>query len=362
MSDKEWLDQPAPVRAGEVLDTGRLARYLRERIPGLAGKLMVEQFPQGYSNLTYLLQFENRQLVLRRPPFGAKIKTAHDMGREYHILSHLVDVYPKVPRPLVYCDDETIVGAPFYVMTRLKGVILRPQMPAGMVPAAQLMAEIAGGFIDNLVDLHAVDHQAAGLDDLGQPAGYVGRQIGGWCKRYQNARSDDIQEMEEVAEWLADNMPVDSGVALIHNDYKYDNLVLDPADWSRIIGVLDWEMATIGDPLMDLGSALGYWVEAGDPAEIRALRLSPTDLPGNPSRQQLVDRYARQSGRDVDDIVFYYVYGLFKLATIVQQIYSRFLQGHTDDPRFAGLIKAVRACSQMAVAAIEKQRIDALIE
>jgi aminoglycoside phosphotransferase (APT) family kinase protein len=190
----------------------------------------------------------------------------------------------------------------------------------------------------------------------------VGRQIGGWSKRYQNARSDDIQEVEEVMTWLAANQPLESGAALIHNDYKYDNLVLDPADWSRIVGVLDWEMATIGDPLMDLGSSLGYWVEAGDPAEIRALRLSPTDLPGNPSRSELVERYARQSGRDVDDIVFYYIYGLFKLAVIVQQIFSRFLQGHSQDPRFAGLNHAVRACGRMAVAAIEKGRIDQLLD
>ena len=362
MSDNKWRDRPAPVRPGEELDSERLAGYLRETIPELEGELVIEQVPQGYSNLTYLLRFENRQLVLRRPPFGVRIKSAHDMGREFKILSQLTAVYPKIPQPLLYNDDESLLGAPFYVMTRLDGVILRAQMPEEMTPDPALMEQISAAFVDNLVDLHAVDYLKARLGDLGRPEGYVGRQINGWSKRYQNARSDDIREMEEVMAWLANNKPPESGAALIHNDYKYDNLVLDPADWSRIVGVLDWEMATIGDPLMDLGSSLGYWVEAGDPAEIRALRLSPTDLPGNPSRSELVERYARQSGRDVDNIVFYYVYGLFKLAVIVQQIYSRFLQGHTTDPRFAGLIYAVRACGRMAVAAIEKGRIDRLLE
>ena len=362
MNYTKWRDRAAAVRPGEEVDSERLAGYLREQIAGLEGDLVIEQFPNGYSNLTYLLRFENRQLVLRRPPFGARIKSAHDMGREFKILSQLSEVYPKIPLPLLYNDDESLLGAPFYVMTRLDGVILRAEMPEEMTPDSALMAEIAATFVDNLVDLHAVEYQTTGLSDLGRPEGYVGRQIGGWSKRYQNARSDDIQEMEEVMAWLAANQPLESGAALIHNDYKYDNLVLDPADWSRILGVLDWEMATIGDPLMDLGSSLGYWVEAGDPAEIRALRLSPTDLPGNPSRSELVHRYARESGRDVDDIVFYYVYGLFKLAVIVQQIYSRFLQGYSKDPRFAGLIYAVRACGRMAVAAIEKGRIDRLLD
>jgi len=362
VAENKWRDRTAAVRSGEEVDSVRLAGYLRQMFPELEGDLVIEQFPQGYSNLTYLLRFENRQLVLRRPPFGSRIKSAHDMGREFKILSQLRGVYSKIPLPLLYNDDESLLGAPFYIMTRLDGVILRAEMPEEMIPDPALMAQIAATFVDNLVDLHAIDYQKAGLGDVGRPEGYVGRQISGWSKRYQNARSDNIQEMEEVMAWLAANQPLESGAALIHNDYKYDNLVLDPADWSRIVGVLDWEMATIGDPLMDLGSSLGYWVEAGDPAEIRALRLSPTDLPGNPSRSELVERYARQSGRDVDDIVFYYVYGLFKLAVIVQQIYSRFLQGHSQDPRFAGLNHAVRACGRMAVAAIEKGRIDQLLD
>ncbi len=356
----DWRDRPAAVRPGEELDAGRLESYLKAHITGLTGDLVIKQFPRGFSNLTYLLAFGEQELVLRRPPFGTKIKTAHDMGREYTILSHLIQVYSKVPRPLLFCEDESVIGAPFYVMTRLQGIILRPQMPPEMIPSRETMHGIAGAFVDNLVELHAIDPLEVGLGGLGRPEGYIWRQIDGWAKRYQKARTDDIPAMAAVADWLYSNIPSETGATLIHNDYKYDNLVLDPDDWTSIIGVLDWEMATIGDPLMDLGTSLGYWVEAGDPEAVRALRLSPTDLPGNPSREQLVERYARRSGRDVPNIVFYYVYGLFKLAVIVQQIYARYKGGYTQDPRFAGLIHAVRACGRMAMQAIEKGHIGQL--
>lgn len=354
----DWVDRAAPVRKGEVLDVEQLERYLRTTIDGLSGRLAVEQFPKGYSNLTYLIRIGERELVLRRPPFGARIKSAHDMGREYKILSHLHPVYPKTPEALIYCDDESVLGAPFYVMSRLTGVILRPQMPDEMAPDADLMRRIAESFVDNLVALHAVDYQAADLGGIGRPQGYVRRQVEGWIGRYHKARTDDIGEMDQVALWLSEKMPPDSGATLIHNDYKYDNIVLDPSDWSNIVGVLDWEMATVGDPLMDVGTSLGYWVEVGDPAEIQALRLSPTNLPGNPSRVELVERYIRKSGREMPDVVFYFVYGLYKLAVIVQQIYTRYKKGYTQDPRFAGLISAVQACGRTAVQAIEKGRID----
>lgn len=358
---RQWLDQSKPVRPGEELDLARLEAYLQAERPELdSDNLTVEQFPSGFSNLTYLLRLDDRDLVLRRPPFGANIKGGHDMLREYTILSNLISVYPYVPRPLLYCDDESILGAPFYIMERLTGVILRPQMPPAMIPEPPLMSRIANAFAENFAALHAVDIEQAGLAGLGRPQGYIERQINGWTRRYHKARTDDIPEMDRVAAWLAEKIPAESGVALIHNDYKYDNIVLDPADWSRIIGVLDWEMATIGDPLMDLGSSLGYWVEAGDPPAILALQFSPTTLPGNPTRVELVEQYARQSGRDVSNVLFYYVYGLFKLAVIVQQIYYRFKMGYTQDPRFAGLIHAVRACGQVAVRAISKGRIDGL--
>jgi aminoglycoside phosphotransferase (APT) family kinase protein len=274
------------------------------------------------------------------------------MSREFRILSHLIDIYFKIPEPILYCEDEAILGAPFYLMQRLSGVILRPHMPPEMIPAPTLMGQIANALIDNLADLHALDYKTAGLGDFGKPEGYVQRQVTGWSKRYLRSKTDEIADMEKTAVWLAENLPPESGATLIHNDYKYDNLVLDTADWSHIIGVLDWEMATIGDPLMDLGTSLGYWVQPNDPPVILAMQFSPTTLPGNPTRDELIERYAQKSGRDVSNLTFYYVYGLFKLAVIVQQIYYRYKKGYTQDPRFANLIEAVKACGAMAARSI----------
>ncbi|MCO5199009.1 MAG: phosphotransferase family protein [Anaerolineae bacterium] len=356
----EWEDRPKSVRSGEELDGDRLAAYLQTELPDLSGSLEIEQFPSGFSNLTYMVRLGETELVLRRPPFGANIKSAHDMGREYTILSHLHPVFGRVPRPLLYCTDETVIGAPFYVMERVRGVILRAKAKPDMQPTPLLMAQIADSLAQTLVDLHYVDMDAVGLTGFGKPDGYVQRQIEGWARRYLRAKTDNVPSIERAARWLHDNMPSEQGAALIHNDFKYDNVVLDSAEWQHIIAVLDWEMATIGDPMMDLGTSLGYWVEADDPPVMKMLALSPTTLPGNPTRAEFVDMYARKSGRAVPNIVFYYVYGLFKVAVIVQQIYKRYVQGHTQDPRFAGLLHAVQACGQMAELAIDKRRIDRL--
>lgn len=353
----EFIDRPKEVRQGEGLEVDKLDEYLREHLPGLEGEISIQQFPAGHSNLTYSLKIGSRELVLRRPPFGAKIKTAHDMGREYRILSHLVEVYPHVPRPLLYCEDENVLGAPFYVMERLRGVVLRATQPEGLDLSPELMRNLSENFVDNLVEIHAVDYEAIGLGDFGRPAGYVQRQIEGWTKRYQNARTDDVPDVERVAGWLTDNMPVEVGAALIHNDYKYDNLVLDPNDLANIIGVLDWEMATVGDPLMDLGSTLGYWVDPDDMPEMKTISFGLTTLPGNLTRGEIVERYAQRSGYDITNILFYYVYGLFKLIVIVQQIYARYAAGLTKDERFAMFIHVVRLLGAAAMLAIKKGRI-----
>lgn len=351
------IDRPRAVRSGEELDVESLAAYLEAELGPADGSLVVEQFPSGFSNLTYLLRYGDRQLVLRRPPFGAAVKSGHDMGREHRILSALAGAYPKAPKPLAYCEDESVLGAPFYVMERVQGVILRARMAEEAIPSPECMKAVAGELVTTLAELHAVDYEAVGLGELGRPEGYVGRQIEGWTKRYAKARTDEIPAMESVARWLADSLPAEKGAALIHNDFKYDNLVLDPEEGRRVIAVLDWEMATLGDPLMDLGTTLGYWVEADDPPELLGLRLSPTDLPGNPTRAQVVELYSRASGRPVDDVLFYYVYGAFKIAVIIQQIYARYKAGHTQDPRFAPLIHGVRGLSQVAWQAAQKGRV-----
>jgi len=350
-----------PVRQGEELPNERLMAYLSEHLTGLDGPLIVEQFPAGFSNLTYLLRIGDRELVLRRPPIGAKIKTAHDMSREYRILSHLHPVYKKVPRPLLFCDDDAIVGAPFYVMERVNGVILRAQPPRGIDLNPGLMRGLSQTFIENLVEIHEVDYEAAGLGELGSPQGYVQRQVEGWTKRYFNARTDDVPAIERLAEWLVERLPADSSRgALIHNDYKYDNIVLAPEDLTRVVAVLDWEMATIGDPLMDFGTSLGYWVEKSDPEEWQRYGFGLTSLSGSFTRAELLEQYVQLSGRRIDDPVFYFAYGLLKIAVIVQQIYFRYQKGHTRDPRFATLGELVKACGNLAQRAIELKRIDEL--
>lgn len=355
-----WTDESSGIRKGEEIDVSSLEKYLKKQLPKTEGALIIEQFPKGFSNLTYLLKLGDRQLVLRRPPFGANIKSAHDMGREYKILKALSKTYAKAPLPYFYTEDEAVIGAPFYVMERVQGVILRPKMPKEMHPAADTMHEVANGLIDTFVELHEVDYQAVGLGDLGRPEGYVERQIQGWTKRYFKSKTDEIPALEKAAEWLNDHIPQESDAALIHNDFKYDNIVLKADDWTKVLAVLDWEMSTLGDPLMDLGTSIGYWVNQNDPEWLQKLALSPTTLPGNPSRGEVVERYAQKSGRDVGNIVFYYVYGLFKIAVIVQQIYYRYKKGYTQDQRFANLIDAVRGLGATAMQAIGKKRIDDL--
>jgi aminoglycoside phosphotransferase (APT) family kinase protein len=362
------IDSPGAVRPGEEIDAAALAAWLKGRLPGVEGPIAVEQFPGGHSNLTYLLRFGDRELVLRRPPVGSKVKTAHDMGREHRVLSRLHAAYPRAPRALLHCDDPAVIGAPFYLMERVRGVILRRQTaPEGIDLGPERMRAISEAAIDGLADLHAVDYRAAGLEDLGHPEGYAARQVEGWTERWRKSRTDDVPDLDRAAAWLAANLPPatpESGAALIHalihNDYKYDNLVLHSGDLTRVVAVLDWEMATVGDPLMDLGTSLGYWMNPDDIPELRLLPAGPTTLPGNLSRGEVVERYAARSGRDVSRILFYYVYGLFKIAIIAQQIYYRYQQGLTRDERFAAMIGAVRVLGLTASQAIARDRIDHL--
>jgi aminoglycoside phosphotransferase (APT) family kinase protein len=352
------VDSARPVRQGEELDVGRLGAHLRQHVPELSDvdEFTVQQFPGGHSNLTYLLIAGGREYVLRRPPFGSKVKSAHDMGREYRILSRLHAVYPKAPEPLVFCEDPDVMGADFYVMRRLRGIILRKEVPPDVGLGESDLRKVQENLVDALVELHGLDYEAAGLGDLGKPKGYVERQVTGWTKRYHGSQTDEIPAMNQVASWLAENMPGEAAASLIHNDFKLDNVVLDPVEPTKIIGVLDWEMSTIGDPLMDLGTTLAYWVEPGDGA-LESLRWGPTTLPGSLTRQEVLDRYAQKSGRRVDDGVFYYAFGLFKTAVIIQQIYYRYKQGLTQDPRFAAFIMGVHVLCNHAARSIDSGKL-----
>ncbi len=346
------LNTTAAVRAGEELPIPQLAAYLQSHLPNAEGTLSVEQFPQGHSNLTYLLKLGDRELVLRRPPFGNQVRTAHDMGREYRILSRLSIVYPPAPRPELFCADERVIGAPFYLMERRRGMVLRRSLPHGMTISPDVARRMSCALIDNLAALHAIDYDFAGLADFGKPEGYVERQVHGWIKRYAQAKTDETPSMDRVAAWLQEQIPSESGCAVIHNDYKYDNLLLDVDDPTRIVAVLDWEMATLGDPLMDFGTTLAYWVESRDPEAMRQAAFGPTALAGSLTRLELIERYQQQTGREVTNAVFCYCFGLYKLAVIVQQIYARFVRGHTQDPRFAELGRLVSLLGRQADNAI----------
>jgi aminoglycoside phosphotransferase (APT) family kinase protein len=341
-------DSTAPVRLSEELPVDRLAAYLKQHLPDLSGALIVEQFPHGHSNLTYLIRIEEKEFVLRRAPLGNQVKGAHDMAREYRVLSKLRAVYPPAPRPLLYCDDLTVLEAPFYLMERRRGIVLRKSLPPGITISPETTRRLCASLVDNLATLHSLDFKAAGLGDLGKPEGYVARQVTGWIERYTKSQTDDVPEMGRLSHWLQSTMPPESAAALIHNDYKYDNLLLDPANLTHIVAVLDWEMATVGDPLMDLGTTLGYWVEAGDPQPLLMTATGPTCLPGSMTRKELLERYANRTGRPVANAVFYYCFGLFKIAVIIQQIYARYVRGHTRDTRFARLNEIVKVLAQQA--------------
>jgi aminoglycoside phosphotransferase (APT) family kinase protein len=275
------------------------------------------------------------------------------MGREYKILSHLFKVYPLAPEPLTFCEDESVIGAKFYVMRRLEGIILRKQLPKDLVLSPEQMTGLHTNLIKNLARIHALDYQAAGLGDLGKPEGYVERQVTGWTKRYEQSQTDDIPAVTGVAKWLAENMPKENAGTLLHNDYKLDNVVLDPSDITRIVGVLDWEMSTLGDPFMDLGTLLGYWVEPGDDDSLKTMIWGPTTQPGSLTRKGLVEAYEAASGRSVPDALFYYVFGMFKTSVVIQQIYYRYKQGLTKDERFAIMIMGVHVLASKAAHHIE---------
>lgn len=355
------IDTTRAVRPGEELDAHKLAAFLSEHVTALSGakgeELTIEQFPGGHSNLTYLVEARGHEWVLRRPPFGNKVKTAHDMSREVRVTTKLAPLYPPAPRVVAFTEDESILGAPFYVMERIRGVILRRRLPEGLVIDAPLARRLSSSIIDGLADLHAIDLRAAGLEDFGKPDGYVERQVTGWTERYAKAQTDEVPDVLAIAQWLAARIPSSPAPTVLHNDWKYDNLVLASDDLSRIIGVLDWEMATIGDPLMDLGTALSYWVDPTDDDMMKQLAFGPTLLPGSLTRPELAARYAERTGRDVSNVLFYYCFALFKTAVVAQQIYARYKKGLTKDERFAMMIVGVQVLSRVAREAAERGKM-----
>jgi aminoglycoside phosphotransferase (APT) family kinase protein len=331
------IGEVADVRADERIDAAALAAYLRDRLDTGDAPLEIKQFPGGHSNLTYLLRFGDRELVLRRPPLGPVAPKAHDMAREFRVLSELWRAYPPAPRAYLFCDDASLIGASFYVMERRRGVVIRRRIPAELADSADARRRLSEALIDALADLHAVDYRAVGLGDLGKPDGFVERQVRGWAERWQRAKTRELPAIEELWAWLLARIPASPTPALIHNDFKFDNVMYAAGDPGKIVAVFDWEMCTIGDPLMDLGTLLGYWVHDDDPEVFLAGMTSPTNLEGFPRREQLIERYGRRTGIDVSKIAFYRVFACYKTAVVAEQIYVRYVRGQTKDERFAML-------------------------
>ncbi len=325
-------------RPGEALDVAAVDAWLRERVADLGAGPAVTQYSGGASNWTYRLAYERRDLVLRRPPAGTKARTAHDMGREHRVQAALQDVFPYVPRMVARCDDDSIIGCEFYVMERVGGVIPRKHLGVELTPS-QTRA-LCERFVDTLVELHAVDVTRPDIAALGKGDGYARRQVEGWRDRYRKARTWNAPTYERVIAWLEPRIPDDAATCVVHNDFRLDNVVLDPSAPTRVAAVLDWEMATLGDPLMDLGNTLAYWVQADDDPVGRALRRQPTHLPGMLTRDELVERYFARSGRPRVDVTFYQVFGMFRLAVIAQQIYLRYFKKETRNPAFKHLYLA----------------------
>ena len=326
----------------------RLEGWMNEIVGGEPAELHdIQLIAGGRSNLTYRLAISgpagDRSLVLRRPPLGHVLPTAHDMSREYRVLTALSGTQVPVATPVAFCDDDAVIGAPFYLMERIRGLIVRRDPPPNVSLSPEIARRLSEAFVDNLARLHRLDYAAIGLADLGKPQGYLERQVKGWIERYHNSKTHDLPEVDRISPWLIERMPVSRDTALIHNDYKYDNVVLDPEDLTKIVGVLDWEMSTLGDPLTDLGTALAYWTDPQDPDEFQEIRSAPTMLPGTLTRRQLIERYAVATGRDPRDMVFYLAFARFKVAVIIQQIYYRYAQGLTQDERFATLPKRIHA-------------------
>jgi len=343
-------DDTISIRADERFDEARLAEYLRGKLPGTERPLVVRQFGGGAANLTYLLDYGTQVYVLRRPPLGPVAKSAHDMSREYKVLSALHQAFPYAPRAYLYCGDPDIIGADFFVMERRYGVVVRRALPDLYKRLADAPRRMSLALIDALADLHAVDYAAIGLGDLGRPSGFVERQIEGWHKRWQAAKTEDMAEMEAVYQWLKDHTPSSTSVSLVHNDYKLDNVMLAAEDPGRIVAIFDWDMCTLGDPLCDLGALLAYWTEPSDPAYLQSISMMPTGDARYPARAELVERYAGRSGRPINDIGFYHTLGLFRLTVILAQIYIRYLRGQTHDQRFAAFGPTIALLAKAAQA------------
>ena len=344
-----WTEpETVAVRPEAVLDHEVVSQFLRGKLPHTDGPLAIVQFAGGHANLTYLLRFGEQEYVLRRPPGGPIAAGAYDMAREYHVLSALWQVFPPASRPYLFCEDASILGAPFFVMERRRGLVIHKEMPPAYLNRPDLYRQLSEALIATLVALHAIDYKAVGLESLGKPDGFVARQVNNWLKRWDRARIFPIPLLDETGHWLLAHLPHSPTPTLLHNDYKLDNAMVDPTDITRIIGLFDWDQCTLGDPLVDLGLLMNYWTEATDTPGRHLFSQAPTALPGFYTRAELVQRYAVQSGRDLSAIPFYETFALWKTAIVVMQLFVLYKNGQLQDGRLADFDQKAIALAEAA--------------
>jgi aminoglycoside phosphotransferase (APT) family kinase protein len=340
-----------PVRKGEELPVEKLTDFLRKTLPDFPeGTLQVRQFSAGRSNLTYLLSCGEWEAVLRRPPFGPVPPKAHDMKRESTWLTEIHPIFPLAPKPLLFCEDESIIGSPFFVMERRRGIMLDTEFPAHIAPTEELCRKISETMVDTLVQVHQLDYTKTRLVEMVKPKRFMERQVHGWIQRYERAKTDEIKEVEALTKWLVSHVPENSEATIIHYDYKLNNALFAEDDVTQMAGLFDWEMSTVGDPLADLAVAMSYWIEKDDPPQLKNGfgRTPVTVYPGFYTREEFIRAYAEKSGRDISNMHFYLTFAYFKLAVIAQQIYYRYRRGQTNDERFHNFGKFVQSLIQHA--------------
>ncbi len=345
------LRDTIPVRSGEELENSVLEAYLRKNLAELPeGALSIAQFGAGASNLTYALSIGNWEAVLRRPPLGPVAPKAHDMEREYKILSELHPVFPIAPKPFLFSDDTSIVGSPFFLMERKHGIVLDTGFPEKVTVNEKLCRNLSELMVDALVALHDIDYKETGLSEMVKPDGFMERQVHGWIGRYERSKTDDIPGIDELMQWMSKHLPESQSPTVIHYDFKFNNAMFSE-DVTEMVGLFDWEMTTVGDPLADVGAAMSYWIQADDPELLqKGLGAPPiTVQEGFLTRKAFIERYASKSGRDVSQINFYITFAYFKLAVICQQIYYRWKKGQTSDPRFRQFNQSVKSLINYAL-------------
>jgi len=349
MSDRQPFDPPevAPIRAGEEFDEPRVDAWVREHVQGLEGPMQVRQFPGGHANLTYLLRFGEREIVMRRPPLGPVAPRSHDMSREYKVLSRLGGHFEPAPRAYALCEDLDVLGAVFILMERCRGIVIRARIPAEVDRHPDGRRRACHALIDTMADFHGLDYEALGLGDLGKPEGFALRQVEGWYGRWERAKDREQPRFEDTYHWLVERLPTGQRSSLVHNDLKFDNVMLDPEDPGRVTAILDWDMTTLGDPLVDLGTLLGYWPQKGDPPA-RGNGMEVTAQEGMATRRELAERYAERTGADLAEIPWYETFAIWKTAVVLQQIYIRYVRGQTRDERFQGMGPRVEALIDIA--------------